>query len=82
MSLSGINRAFVAAGLKILKQRKNLGLRQICDLAGLNEEPNAYHLGFIIGPRINAGGRVGKSDLGAKILSSEDEMKFLKLQRS
>ena len=73
MSLTGLNRAFVAAGLKILKQRKNLGLREICDLAGLNEEPNAYHLGFIIGPRINAGGRVGKSNLGATILSSDDE---------
>jgi single-stranded-DNA-specific exonuclease len=73
MPLSGINRAFVASGLKILKQRKNLGLREICDSAGLDEEPNAYHLGFIIGPRINAGGRVGQSHLGAKILSSEDE---------
>ena len=73
MSLTGLNRAFVSAGLKILKQRKNLGLREICDLAALDEEPNAYQLGFIIGPRINAGGRVGKSDLGARILSSEDE---------
>ena len=73
MSLTGLNRAFVSAGLKILKARKNLGLREICDLAGLDEEPSAYHLGFIIGPRINAGGRVGKSDLGARILSSEDE---------
>lgn len=73
MTLTGLNRAFVAAGLKILKQRKNPGLREICDLAGLDEEPNAYHLGFIIGPRINAGGRVGKSDLGATILSSDDE---------
>ena len=73
MSLTGLNRAFVAAGLKVLKSRKNLGLRAICDAAGLDEEPSAYHLGFVIGPRINAGGRVGKSDLGARILSSEDE---------
>ncbi len=73
MSLTGLNRAFVAAGLKILKTRKNLGLRAICDLAGLDEEPTAYHLGFVIGPRINAGGRIGKSDLGARLLSSEDE---------
>jgi single-stranded-DNA-specific exonuclease RecJ len=73
MTLTGLNRAFVAAGLKILRQRKNLGLREICDLAGLDEEPSAYHLGFVIGPRINAGGRVGKSDLGATILSSDDE---------
>lgn len=73
MSLTGLNRAFVTSGLKILKQRKNLGLREICDLAGLDEEPSAYHLGFVLGPRINAGGRVGKSDLGARILSSENE---------
>jgi single-stranded-DNA-specific exonuclease len=79
MSLTGLNRAFVAAGLKILKQRKNLGLRAICDLAGLDEEPTAYHLGFIIGPRINAGGRVGKSDLGAKLLSSENEEEVKKI---
>ena len=79
MSLTGINRAFVAQGLKILKQRKNLGLRAICDLAGLDEEPTAYHLGFVIGPRINAGGRVGKSDLGARILSSEDESEVLEI---
>jgi single-stranded-DNA-specific exonuclease len=73
MPLIGLNRVFVSAGLKILKQRKNLGLRQICDLAGLDEEPSSYHLGFVIGPRINAGGRVGKSNLGARILSSNDE---------
>ncbi|MBM5782364.1 MAG: single-stranded-DNA-specific exonuclease RecJ [Pelagibacterales bacterium] len=74
MPLTGLNRAFVAGGLKILKKRSNLGLRLICDLAALNEEPSSYHLGFILGPRINAGGRVGKSDLGARILSSSDEM--------
>lgn len=77
MPLTGLNRAFVAAGLKILKQRKNLGLRAMCDLAGLDEEPTAYHLGFVIGPRINAGGRVGKSDLGARMLSSYDEEEVL-----
>ena len=73
MTLTGVNRALVTAGLKVMKARKNLGLREICDLAGLDEEPTAYHLGFVIGPRINAGGRVGKSDLGATMLSSEDE---------
>lgn len=73
MTLTGLNRAFVSAGLKVLKQRKNLGLRTICDMAGLDEEPNAYHFGFVIGPRINAGGRVGTSNLGAEILSSENE---------
>ena len=73
MPLIGLNRAFVAQGLKILRMRQNLGIRALCDVAGLDEEPSAYHLGFIIGPRINAGGRVGKSDLGARILSTEDE---------
>lgn len=73
MPLTGLNRAFVAGGLKILKKRHNLGLRLIADLAQLNEEPTSYHLGFILGPRINAGGRVGKSNLGATILSSDDE---------
>lgn len=73
MPLTGLNRAFVASGLKIIKQRKNPGIREIFDLAGLSEEPTAYSLGFILGPRINAGGRVGKSYLGARILASEDE---------
>lgn len=73
MPLTGLNRALVAQGLKILRQRKNLGIRALCDIAGLDEEPSAHHLGFVIGPRINAGGRVGKSDLGAIILSSSDE---------
>lgn len=73
MTLTGLNRAFVAQGLKVLRQRKNAGIRAICDLAGLQEEISAYHLGFIIGPRINAGGRLGTSNLGAKILSSDDE---------
>ncbi len=73
MSLTGLNRAFVTAGLKILKSRNNLGIRTICDLANLNEAPTAYHLGFIIGPRINAGGRLGTSNLGAKLLSTNNE---------
>jgi single-stranded-DNA-specific exonuclease len=72
MPLKGLNRALVSQGLKILKRRKNLGLKILCDKAGLNEEPSAYHLGFVIGPRINAGGRVGKSDLGARLLSTND----------
>lgn len=73
MPLIGLNRALVSAGLKILKQRKNLGLRQICDLAGMDSEPSAYSLGFIIGPRINAGGRVGEANLGSRILASDCE---------
>lgn len=73
MSLRGVNRAFVAQGLKIMKNRSNIGIRALCDIANLDEEPSAYHLGFVIGPRINAGGRVGKSNLGARLLSSHNE---------
>ena len=74
MPLIGLNRAFVASGLKILQQRKNLGLKIISDLAKINSAINSYALGFIIGPRINAGGRVGNSSLGATILSCDDEL--------
>lgn len=79
MPLVGLNRAFVASGLKIMQQRKNLGLRIICDTAGLDVKPNSYSLGFVIGPRINAGGRVGTSNLGATILSSEDENQIFEI---
>ncbi len=71
MQLIHLNRAFVAQGLKVLQQRKNLGMTTLCDIAGLKEKPNCYHLGFVLGPRINAGGRVGKSSLGASLLSTE-----------
>jgi single-stranded-DNA-specific exonuclease len=70
MKLIGLNRVFVSQGLKVLQQRKNLGLKTLCDTAGLNEKPSCYHLGFVLGPRINAGGRVGKSSLGATLLST------------
>jgi single-stranded-DNA-specific exonuclease len=70
--LIGANRALVAQGLKILGQRKNAGLAALADIARLEEAPGVYHLGFIFGPRINAGGRVGSSHLGARILSTDD----------
>ena len=73
MPLSGINRSFVTQGLKILKQRKNLGIKELMNIAGIDQEPSAYHLGFVLGPRINAGGRVGKSYLGADLLSTKSE---------
>lgn len=79
VSLTGINRVFVAQGLKIMRNRENVGLRTLCDVAGLSEEPNAYHLGFVVGPRINAGGRVGKSNLGAELLSLDDEEEAKKI---
>lgn len=73
MTLTGINRAFVAQGLRVMKNRSNIGIRSLFDVSGLDEEPSAYHLGFVIGPRINAGGRIGKSDLGARLLTTDDE---------
>ncbi|MDA7705329.1 single-stranded-DNA-specific exonuclease RecJ [Rickettsiales bacterium] len=75
MPLTGINRAFVAQGLKIMKQRNNIGLRELSDIAKIDQEPSAYHLGFVLGPRINAGGRVGKSGLGAELLATNNNDK-------
>ncbi|MGF1641136.1 MAG: single-stranded-DNA-specific exonuclease RecJ [Rhodospirillales bacterium] len=70
--LRGVNRAFVAQGLKVMAGRANTGLRALADLAGVREVPGTYHAGFVLGPRINAGGRVGEADLGARLLSTDD----------
>ncbi|MEO0731135.1 MAG: DHHA1 domain-containing protein, partial [Pseudomonadota bacterium] len=71
--LQGLNRAYVARGLEVMKRRQNAGLRALFDAAGLSQAPTTYHLGFVLGPRINAGGRIGDSGLGAKLLSTGDE---------
>jgi single-stranded-DNA-specific exonuclease len=71
--LKGLNRAYVTKGLAVMRGRENVGLRALQDAAGLSEAPTAYHLGFILGPRINAGGRIGDAALGAKLLSTEDD---------
>lgn len=71
-SLTGVNRALVRQGLKVMAQRLNPGIRALADVAGNDTDPTVYHAGFIFGPRINAGGRVGKSDLGARLLASND----------
>ena len=63
--LTGVNRAFVAQGLKVLAQRSNIGLACLADAAGLNSPPSGHTFGFMLGPRINAGGRIGASDLGS-----------------
>ncbi len=70
MSLTGLNRAFVRQGLEVAKRRYNIGYSALCDIASINVPLNCYHLGFLLGPRINAGGRVGKSSLGASLLST------------
>ena len=71
--LVGLNRAFVARGLAAMRQRKRPGLAALFDAAGADGPPRAYHLGFLIGPRINAGGRIGDAGLGVKLLTTRDE---------
>ena len=71
--LTPLNRAFVKQGLKILKKRQNVGLRHLADQARLNTPPTAHSFGYLLGPRINAGGRIGKASLGAKLLSTHDD---------
>lgn len=71
--LLGLNRAYVTKGLAVMRQRANIGLRALADAAGLAQAPTPYHLGFILGPRINAGGRIGDAALGARLLSTGDE---------
>ena len=70
--LTGLNRALVTQGLKVLGRRGNVGLAALADVGGIRERPGAYHAAFVLGPRINAGGRVGKADLGARLLATDD----------
>lgn len=70
--LTGVNRALVRQGLRVMAERGNAGLAALADVARLREPPGAYHLGFLLGPRVNAGGRVGQADLGARLLASDD----------
>jgi len=69
--LQGLNRALVRQGLKIMRNRNRIGLAALADVAKITSEPNTYHLGFLLGPRINAGGRIGKADLGASLLVAD-----------
>ncbi len=70
--LRGLNRAFVAQGVKVMAAGRNIGLNALVAVSRLNRAPLTHDLGFALGPRINAGGRVGKSDLGVRLLTSED----------
>ena len=70
--LKTLNRAFVTQGLKVMAARENIGLAALADAARLVKSPSCRDLGFALGPRINAGGRVGKSDLGVRLLTSTD----------
>lgn len=81
MPLRGINRTFVHQGLRVAQKRENLGLKNLADIAGIDQSLNSYHLGFVIGPRINAGGRIGKCSLGADLLSSNNELQTHKISK-
>ena len=72
--IQGLNRAFVAQGLKLMHARGRPGLAALFDVARLDRPPEAWHLGFLVGPRINAGGRIGDAALGAKLLCTRDEI--------
>ena len=71
--LLGLNRAFVRLVLRIMSLRSNTGLRALIDKSGISEAPSAFHLGYVLGPRINACGRVGEASLGNKLLCSRDD---------
>lgn len=77
--LTGVNRAFVRQGLVVMARRQRPGLVALSDVARLDGPPNAFHLGFLLGPRINAGGRVGRADLGALCLSAQDPAEAVRL---
>ena len=69
--LVGVNRALVQQGLKVMARRQRPGLVALSDVARMDTAPNSYHLGFLLGPRVNAGGRIGQADLGARLLSTD-----------
>jgi single-stranded-DNA-specific exonuclease len=71
--LVGVNRAFVRQGLKVMARRERPGLRALADIAQMDSAPSTYSLGFVLGPRVNAGGRIGQADLGARLLSTDNE---------
>src|SRR5207247_8942337 len=68
----GINRALVAQGIKVARRGENPGLRALAAVGRVTSPIDAYHLGFVLGPRVNAGGRVGAADLGARLLATDD----------
>jgi single-stranded-DNA-specific exonuclease len=71
--LKGLNRAYVTQGLKIMSRRENLGLAQLSDIARLKRSPDVYALGFVLGPRLNAAGRIGHADMALELLTTKDK---------
>ena len=72
VSLTGINRTFVRQGLKVLSRNDNVGVAALADIADIAPPYTVYHAGFVIGPRLNAGGRIGQANMGAELLSTEN----------
>ena len=70
--LIGVNRALVRQGLKVMARRERVGIRALADVARMDTAPTPYALGFLLGPRVNAGGRIGQADLGARLLATDD----------
>jgi single-stranded-DNA-specific exonuclease len=77
--LLGLNRAFVAKGLLAMRRRDNVGLTALMDASRMSGPPEPFHLGFLLGPRINAGGRIGRADLGAMLLLEEDDVEAARI---
>src|SRR5690606_31380410 len=80
--LTGLNRAYVVKGLQVMRARRNIGLTALFDAAGLAQAPVPYHLGFVLGPRLHAGGPVGGVALGARRLPCEDKAEAARLART
>ena len=79
--MTGVNRVLVKRGLEIMARRGNVGLTALADIAGMQEKPGVYHAGFLLGPRINAGGRVGRAGAGARLLATDDPIEARALSR-
>jgi len=79
--LTGLNRAFVLKGLQVMKNRSRTGLAALMDAARIDGPPRVYHLGFALGPRINAGGRIGDAGLGARLLTLSDPIEANRIAR-
>src|SRR6187401_2793305 len=77
--LHGLNRAFVAKGLIALRRREHVGTTALMDAARLAGPPEPWHLGFLLGPRINAGGRIGRADLGVRLLLEEEPVEAARI---
>jgi single-stranded-DNA-specific exonuclease len=78
-ALRGLNRAFVAKGLMVMRNRERVGLSALLDAARVDGPPRPYHLGFVLGPRINAGGRIGDAALGARLLTLRDPVEAARI---